>query len=333
MVLVDTRDYIECIPNVSLGPDSAKLTQLALSITEVADTRLLHIESNADAHRSVFTFAGPTAAVLASADNFIKKSKELIDMSVHKGVHPRIGAVDVCPFVSIGRGRESDLVQSVKSWAQEISMEHDIPIYLYEKNALNSERKNLAHIRKGNYEGLASKMKKAEGKPDMGGVEFRPKFGAMVTGTRELLVALNISLPQLSLKQSQEIASKIRAISKDSHSLSGVKAIGWEMEEYGTAQVSTNITRLTRTSLYEVIQTVLSLAHTYTQEAEFSTELIGLMPKFYLQQAMDDFGLSDYSTLKQVLDLKTKAIDIPTIEYQLDHPQEVEVLVKKATEV
>ncbi len=332
MPLFNQADIIECIPNVSVGKNRAVLTEMCQAITAVKNTQLLHIESNSDADRSVFTFVGPSDAVLQSAENLTQVAQEKIDMSQQKGVHPRIGALDVCPFVNLGTSSDLELTYKVQQWAEKISHTLSIPIYLYEQNASSNERQNLANIRRGNYEGLELKMQNPNWKPDFGGADFNPTFGAMVTGARELLVALNISLPGLDLSQAKQIASEIRASSKSQYKLTGVKAIGWYMDEYGVAQVSTNITQLTATGLYDLIQTVVGLATRYTEEVNYSTELIGLMPKPYLQGAMDDFGLKDYSSLKQKINLITKAIGVPTIEYQIDHPQKWEVLLEKAIE-
>ncbi len=331
MSLMTTRGLIECIPNISIGKDKNKLIDIAKSIQDAPETQLLHIESNTDAQRSVFTFVGSTDSVLISAQNMVRYVSQNVDMSMHTGVHPRIGAVDVCPFVDLEKSVHS-LDSSVNTWAEKIAATYDIPIYLYEKSAKQASRQNLATIRKGNYEGLHSKMEDPLWKPDFGGNRFRPHFGAMVTGVRELLVALNISLPDLSLNEAKKIASEIRASSSSQYSLPGVKAIGWYMHEYNSAQVSTNITDLSATSLHTLLSTILKLASKYIGKPRYSTELIGLMPDTYLQEAYSEYQIEDFKTLSQIIHLQTKAIGIPTIEYQLYNPQNIDTLVAKAME-
>ncbi len=320
-------DFIECIPNVSEGKDLVKITEMSQIISAEKETQLLHVDSSPDANRTVFTFSGPSESVFRSAAALAKYCSETIDMREHEGTHPRIGAVDVCPFVNLGTMDEAELLQKINGWASHLADDLSFPIYLYEKSATREVRKNLAHIRRGNYEGLKSKMQKPEWEADFNS-NFSPSFGAMVTGLRNFLVAFNISFPSLTLDQVKKIASQVRSSSADSHRLEGVKAIGWYMESYGTAQVSLNITDLIHTSLFGVLGTVVSLARGYDRDLSYQTELIGLMPNYYLQEAIDEYGLQNFEGLVKTINLKYKGWGIPTIEDSIANPPSGEELLK-----
>lgn len=317
-------DLIECIPNVSEGRDLSKIREMCQIISSIEGTKLIQLDVNPDANRSVFTMAGPSDSVFQSAHALIHYCTKNIDMRSHQGVHPRIGAVDVCPFVNLGKQDDDFLIRKVEKWAEKIAEEEDIPIYLYEKSAHQEIRKNLANIRKGNYEKLPQRLKQGEWKPDVGTPNFKPSFGAMVAGLRDFLVAFNISFPGLTESQARRIASLIRYSSDSDTKLTGVKAIGWYMTKYQSAQVSINITDLYSISLYQVIQTTVDIAKNRFGAEQFSCELIGLMPNFYLSEAIDDFGVRDYDTLKQTIDLHTKTNGIPSIEYQILNPTSIE---------
>ncbi len=322
----DRTDIIECIPNISEGRDLQLIESLCREISKEGQTQLLAVEVNPDANRSVFTMIGPSPAVFASAQKLVHYCKENIDMSIQKGVHPRIGAVDVCPFVNLGTQSDEKVHDEVLSWAKRTSRNLAIPIYLYENNARNPQRKLLANIRKGNYENLAAKMKSEKGRPDLGPQDFIPTFGAMVTGQRDLMVALNISLPELDLAEVRTIAKQIRE--GGSHGLKGLRAIGWYLKEYNSSQVSMNITDLESVSLHQIIRQILELAYGNPAPTQkYQTELIGLMPNFYLEQAISDFGAENYKTLMDMIHLQAKAIGRPTIEYQYAHPQEWDTLL------
>ncbi len=327
LLYTDRSDYIECIPNVSEGKDLAKITEMCQIISAPEGTTLLHVDAQADANRTVFTFCGDSSSVLKSAADLARYCAQTIDMREHRGEHPCIGALDVCPFVNLGTMDEAELLQKINLWASDLAADLSIPIYLYEKSARKEQRKNLANIRKGNYQKLKSKMNDPEWAADFHSV-FSPRFGAMVTGLREFLVAFNISFPSLDLAQAKKIAALVRHSSSDSHRLEGVKAIGWYMASYKSAQVSLNITDLVHTSLYDVMETVVSLARGYDPRLSYSTELIGLMPRYYLQEAIDDYGLRDFDALVSRILLKYKGWGIPTIEDSIASPPGAEELLK-----
>ncbi len=318
MKLYTQPDLVECIPNLSLGQDRKLLMHACQAITTVDGTKLLHVESNSDAQRSVFTYVGTLDAVTESSTRLIDFALDHIDMSVHEGAHPHIGAVDVCPYVNIGTRPDSQLISNIYSWAHDQNKQFDVPVYLYEKSASKEDRKNLANFRRGNYKKLKARMLMDDWRPDFGNI-LNPKFGAMVAGLRDLLVAVNFSLPGMDIAQARDIAAQIRQSSDTEYSLPGVKAIGWSMPSYNSVQVSVNITRLELVSLYQVISTIILLAKNSPSFTGYRTELIGLMPQFYMESAIADFGCGDYADLRDHIQLLTQAPGIPTIEYQMAH--------------
>jgi len=202
---------VECVPNFSEGRDPAIIKQITDQIEAVEGVTLLDVDPGAEMNRTVVTFIGPPQAVKEAAFAAIKKAAELIDMSKHQGSHPRMGATDVCPFVPVSGISEQECVALSKEVAQRVGEELGIPVYLYEKSAQTPQRKNLAIIRQGEYEGLAEKLKKPEWKPDFGRpAEFNAKSGATVIGVREFLIAYNISLNTREPKYATDIAFELR---------------------------------------------------------------------------------------------------------------------------
>ncbi len=201
---------VECVPNFSEGRDESVIKQITDQIEAVEGIKLLDVDPGAEMNRTVVTFIGAPEAVKEAAFAAIKKAAELIDMSKHSGSHPRMGATDVCPFVPVSGISEQECVALSKEVAQRVGDELGIPVYLYEKSAQTPQRKNLAVIRQGEYEGLAEKLKKPEWKPDYGPAEFNAKSGATVIGVREFLIAYNISLNTREPKYATDIAFELR---------------------------------------------------------------------------------------------------------------------------
>ncbi|MFH1197347.1 MAG: glutamate formimidoyltransferase [bacterium] len=201
---------IECVPNFSEGKNPEIIKQITNEIERVEDARLLDVDPGPDMNRTVVTFIGSPKAVKEAAFNAINKAAELIDMSKHKGTHPRMGATDVCPFVPVSGVTLEECIELSKEVAKRVGDELNIPIYLYEKSAQKPERQNLAFIRQGEYEGLEAKMKKPEWKPDFGPSEFNSKSGATVMGVREFLIAYNINLNTRETKYATDIAFELR---------------------------------------------------------------------------------------------------------------------------
>ena len=285
------KNLIECIPNFSEGQNPKVIATIAEAIESVEGVFLLHQDSGFAAHRTVYTFAGEAEAVIEGAYRAIKVASEQIDMHKQQGEHPRIGACDVCPFVPISGISNEELKPLVYELAQKVQQDFQIPIYLYEESANNSERRNLAKHRIGNYEKLAERM--AKWKPDFGN-SFNPKSGATVMGVRNFLVAYNINLNTRNASIAQEIAYDLRELGRPLGKVNGktqyqsgllnhVKAIGWYIEDFKKAQVSINLTNYQATSLYEVFENTKSLAQKYGVEVSGS-ELIGLIPKAALAE-------------------------------------------------
>ncbi len=201
---------VECVPNFSEGRDKKIIEQITRAITSVNGTRLLSVEMGADVNRTVVTFIGSPEAVKEAAFQAIKKAAELIDMSKHKGAHPRMGATDVCPFVPVEGVTMQDCVELSVEVAKRVGEELGIPVYLYEESARVPERRNLANIRQGEYEGLPKKLKDPRWKPDFGPAEFNPRAGATVIGAREFLIAYNITLNTREKQYATDIAFELR---------------------------------------------------------------------------------------------------------------------------
>ena len=265
------NEIIECIPNISEGKNLSIINSIANEINTAEGVKLLNIDSNVSANRTVITFAGQPDKVVKAAFNLIKRATAIIDMRNHKGVHPRIGAVDVCPLVPLKNITIKKTVIYARQLAKLVGEELGIPVYCYEYAAFSEKRKNLAYIRSGQYEGLKKKLALPGWKPDYGTARFNPKTGAIAIGARNIMVAYNINLNTKSLKTAGILAAYIR------RSLVDVKAIGWYIREYNCAQVSTNIYDSDKSPLYIVFEKVMEKAEIYGVNVTGS-EIIGLVP-------------------------------------------------------
>ena len=264
---------LECVPNISEGRDREKITSLAEEVGKHRRVKLLDCSSDKDHHRSVYTFIGEPEAVREAAFSFTMKALDLIDMREHKGGHPRLGAVDVIPFVPIQGVEMGEAIQVAREFGKGLG-KRGIPVFYYEEAATRPERKDLPSIRKGEYEGLAEKMKDPQWKPDEGPDRFNPKFGATVVGARFPLVAYNINLKTKDLPLAQEIARKIRF--KDG-GFPHVRAMGVDLKERGMVQVSMNLTDYRVTSIPKVYDFIKEEALRKGIEIEGS-EIVGLIP-------------------------------------------------------
>jgi len=264
---------LECVPNISEGRDREKITSLAEEVRKHRRVKLLDCSSDKDHHRSVYTFIGEPEAVREAAFSFTMKALDLIDMREHKGGHPRLGAVDVIPFVPIQGVEMGEAIQIAREFGKGLG-KRGIPVFYYEEAATRPERKDLPSIRKGEYEGLAEKMKDPQWKPDEGPDRFNPKFGATVVGARFPLVAYNINLKTKDLPLAQEIARKIRF--KDG-GFPHVRAMGVDLKERGMVQVSMNLTDYRVTGIPKVYEFIKEEALKKGIEIEGS-EIVGLIP-------------------------------------------------------
>jgi glutamate formiminotransferase/formiminotetrahydrofolate cyclodeaminase len=283
------KKIVECVPNFSEGRDMAIIDQISAEIKKIAGVELLDVDPGRDTNRTVVTFAGSPDNVEEAAFQAIKKAAELIDMSRHNGAHPRMGATDVCPFVPVAGVTMAECIEIAKKLGRRVGEELAIPVYLYEEAAASEERKSLAYIRAGEYEGLAEKLKQKEFKPDFGKAVFNKKAGATVIGAREFLIAYNVNLNTRNVKLAKEIANRMREkgrIVKNPDTgaketipgtLKAVRAVGWYIAEYQMAQISVNLLNYNVTPLHRVFEEAERLAAEFGVRVTGS-ELVGLIP-------------------------------------------------------
>jgi len=288
---------VECVPNFSEGRDKGKIDTITSEIAKTKEVKLLDVDPGEATNRTVVTFVGTPEGVKEAVFRAIKKAAEVIDMSKHKGAHGRMGATDVCPFVPVSGVTMEDCVKIANEVAERIANELSIPVYLYEEAATKPERRNLAIVRQGEYEGLSQKLKDPEWKPDYGEPVFNKKSGATIIGAREFLIAYNINLNTSDRKLAHEIALNIREqgrakrdkdgkIIRDEKGkaikvpgkLKAVKGVGWYIDEYGLAQVSVNLTNYKITPLYKLFEECRKEAKKLGLRVTGS-ELVGLIPK------------------------------------------------------
>ena len=275
---------IEAVPNISQARDKNNLARILREVqTVLGSVRLLHVDSNENANRTVLTLAGKPEQVARVCFILFKACEQYIDMRVHTGEHPRLGAVDVCPLVPISGITLAETAAFAQGLAKRVAEELHIPIYLYEANARTHERRNLAFLRKGEYESLPEKLQ--EFPPDYGPHTFNDsvaRTGASVIGARNFLIAFNMSLNTQNVLAAIEIAAKLR---EKNGGLPGVKAIGWYMQDYQCAQVSCNLTDFHKSNLNDVFEACKKEAN--ARELQITgSELIGLVP----QEAMVKTG-------------------------------------------
>ncbi|MBP7730747.1 MAG: glutamate formimidoyltransferase [Bacteroidales bacterium] len=282
------KRLIECVPNFSEGRDMSVIKQITDSIKSVPGVKLLNVEPGRDANRTVITFAGEPEAVCDAAFLATEKATELIDMSEHKGVHPRIGATDVIPLVPLSGITMEETVEYARKLAKRIGEELDIPVYCYENAAFKINRRNLADCREGGYEGLVARLADPAWKPDFGPAVFNKRTGATAVGARDFLVAFNVNLNTTSTRLANAIAGEVREKGNKTKgengeiisvpgTLKAVKAIGWYIEEYGIAQVSMNLTNIAVTPVHIAFEEVCRKAEERGVKVTGS-EIIGLVP-------------------------------------------------------
>lgn len=294
---------VECVPNFSEGRDKEKIKAITQEIERTPEVKLLDVDPGESTNRTVVTFIGSTEGVKEAAFRAIRKASELIDMRVHQGAHSRIGATDVCPFVPVSGVTMDDCVRLARALGERVAKELGIPVYLYEEAATRPERRNLAAIRAGEYEGLPEKLKNPEWRPDFGDAVFNPRSGASVIGAREFLIAYNINLNTRDRRLAHEIALNLRESGRAKRDAEGniirdaegkavtvpgrfkhVKAVGWYIEDYGVAQISINFTNYKETPVHAVFDEAAREAEKLGLRVTGS-ELVGLIPKEALLMA------------------------------------------------
>lgn len=289
---------IECVPNFSEGRNKSVIEAIVEEVRKAEGVKLLDYSSDADHNRTVVTMVGNPEGVEKAAFNLVSKAAELIDMSVHHGEHPRMGATDVVPFIPISDVTMEECIELSKRVGKRIGEELNIPIYLYEDAASTSDRKNLAEVRKGQYEGFFEKIKKAEWKPDFGPDQMNVKSGCTAVGARVPLVAFNVNLGTNNLEIADSIAKKVRFIGGG---LRFVKAMGVKLEERGIVQISMNLVNYEKTAVYRAFEMVKMEANRYGVPV-VGSEVIGLVPMKSLIDAAEYYLQIENFSLDQILE-------------------------------
>jgi glutamate formiminotransferase/formiminotetrahydrofolate cyclodeaminase len=342
------QQLIECIPNISEGRDLKKINTIANVVTQVEGIKLLDIDPGKATNRTVITFVGEPAKVIEAAFRLIQKAAELIDMSKQVGEHPRFGATDVCPLVPITNISMEETAKYAHQLGKRVGEELGISGYYYENAARSEERRNLATVRSGEYEGLKEKISNPNWKPDFGPTEFNQQIvssGVTAISARDFLIAYNVNLNSTSTRRANAIAFDIREagrIKREGNPVTGkkvvdsngepiripgklkaVKGIGWFIEEYGIAQISYNLTNISITSMHEAFYET-SIAATKRGLRVTGSELVGLVPlkamiaaaDFYLQKQQRSLGVSESEKIK--IAIKSLGLD----DLKPFHPQE-----------
>lgn len=360
------KKILECVPNISEGRDTAKINKIASVVETVEGVKLLNVDPGKATNRTVITFVGEPDKVAEAAFLLIKTAAELIDMSKHKGEHPRMGATDVCPFVPIANMTMDEAVEVARKVGERVGKELGIPGYFYENAATEDKRRNLANCRSGEYEGLSKKLVKPEWKPDFGPAEWNDKTaktGATAISARDFLVAYNINLNTTSTRRANAIAFDIREagrVKREGNPLTGkvvndekgepvripgalkaVKGIGWFIEEYGIAQLSLNLTNISITPIHVAFEEADKQARDRGIRVTGS-ELVGLVPlkamldagEYFLKKQERSLGVSDEEKIK--IAIKSLGLDELApfnpreriIEYMIEDSSQ-KLLVKK----
>lgn len=324
---MNQRPLVECVPNFSEGRNPAVIKQITDAIAAIEGVQLLDVDPGKATNRTVVTFVGEPEPVLEAAFAAIKKAAEVIDMRGHSGEHPRMGATDVCPLIPVANISLEETAELAHRLARRVGEELGIPVFMYEAAATRPERKNLAVIRTGEYEGLAAKLQQPDWRPDYGQAAFNPKAGATVIGARDFLVAYNVNLNTTSERRANSVAFDVREqgrIVRKGDPITGeialdaegnpmripgackaVKAIGWYIAEYGIAQVSMNLTDLQETPLHVAFEACCQSAELRGMRVTGS-ELVGMVPKrvlleagrYFLKKQQRSIGIAEEELIK-----------------------------------
>lgn len=299
------KQIVECVPNFSEGRDPEKIAAIAGAARAVAGVKVLDLTSDADHNRSVLTMVGDSESIGRGALAVMEAAIARIDLTTHSGQHPRIGAVDVVPFIPIRGATAADCVAIARAVGEEAARRFGIPIYLYEDAATLEERRNLSNIRKGEFEGLGEKMQAPGWKPDFGPDRPHPTAGATVVGARMPLIAYNINLGTADFSVADTIARSIRHLGGG---FRYCKAMGVELKDRGIVQVSINMTNFRKTPLHRVFECVKSEAARYGVNV-VGSEIVGLTPAETLYQAAEFYLRIEKFTPALVLETKLMEAD------------------------
>lgn len=321
---------IECVPNFSEGKNEKTFELIKNSLNNLTNVKLLSLEPDADYNRVVVTLAGDEDGILNGAVAVCKAAAENIDMRNHKGEHPRLGAIDVVPFVPVKNVTMEECVKISEKFGEQISKELNLPVYLYESAARFPERKNLSNIRKGEYEGLSEKLKDENWKPDFGEAVFNEKLGAIVTGARFFLVAYNVNIKSTDVKYAKEIAEVLRETGRPKRDEQGnivkengqtvkipgrlehVKGMGVSLEKYNITQVSMNLTNYNITPIHVAFEEAKKEAERLGVEVNGS-EIVGLVPKEALLQAGKFYSDGKFSDEDSLVELAIEKLGLSTL--------------------
>jgi glutamate formiminotransferase len=293
------RTIIECVPNISEGRDATVIEAVASAVRAAPGARLLDVSSDASHNRSVLTLVGDRDGVKAAVRGLFDAVVPRIDLGKHRGEHPRMGAVDVVPFIPIRGATVEDCVALSREVGEEIG-KRGIPVYLYEDSASADHRRNLADVRKGEFEGLPEKMRDPKWKPDFGPSERHPTAGAVAVGARAFLIAYNVNLGTRDIAVADRIAKAIRHLSGG---FRYVKAMGVELADRGQVQVSINMTNFRKTPLHRVFECVRSEADRHGVPI-VGSEIVGMTPADALVMAAEHYLRLENFTSAQVLEMR-----------------------------
>ncbi len=291
------ESFVECVPNFSEGADEVTLEAVASALGGHAGTWLLDRTADIDHGRSVYTIAGYPGRVMSAMESAVEVAIERIDMRAHHGRHPRLGAVDVIPFVPLGDTSMVQCVEGARGFAERLAERFDLPVYLYREAALRSDRRVLAEIRSPGFEGLAQAMTEPGGEPDFGPSQPHPTAGATAVGARPFLIAWNIQLSTTDVAVARRIAGRIR---ERDGGLPAVQALGIDLASQGCSQLSMNILDHEQTPIWRVWEEAERLA-ALEGVSLLDSELIGLAPARALVDVADHIGSATFHTAEQRL--------------------------------
>ncbi len=285
------RALVECVPNVSEGRDRARIEAFAAAVRATPDVTLMDVHADPDHHRAVYSFAGPPDAVEAAALSLAARVIGTLDLRSHQGVHPRIGALDVVPFVPLAGCAMDDAITLARRVGAAVAARHRLPIYYYGHAATRPERRRLPDVRRGGYEGLEARLAAGDDPPDEGPPRFDPRAGAVLVAAREILVAFNVWLDSPDLEAARAIARTVR---ESAGGLPAVQALGLPLPSRGLAQVATNLLDYHVTPIPAVFDLVREEAARRGIGVRRS-ELVGLAPRdAFAGRSPESVGLADF---------------------------------------
>lgn len=321
---------IECVPNFSEGKNENTFSAIKHAIEKTDGVKLLNLEPDADYNRVVVTIAGDENGIIDGAVKACKVAADNIDMTKHKGEHPRLGATDVVPFVPVKNATMEDCIKISEKFGERISRELNVPVYLYEEAARKPQRKNLSDIRKGEYEGLEEKLKDPEWAPDFGEAKFNSKLGAIVTGARFFLIAYNVNIKSTDVNIAKEISEILREsgrVKRDDQGniikangktlrepgrLKNVKGMGVSLEKYNITQVSMNLTNYNITPVHIAFEEVKKEAKRLGAEVNGS-EIVGLVPLEAILNAGRFYSNNKVTDEKELVDLAIEKLELSSL--------------------